>query len=237
MSAGRRSGTEVIGVIERYLEQVIREHGSWLAVLSWGDDRRLMRDGGHGRHATWPPRGRAGSRAGRLAECAQQPRELGRIVRLGRGLKFAERPPAVAVNHGGLLVISPIRANVRRADPEQEEVLLLPVPCPVEAELGHLMPDGVAEILRLGGEAGLLAQLADRGLGEALVVLRAAADREPVRCVRLGRIVAVQEQHPALSVNDKHAACPPAHGLARSHDFTLPSLPRARRSCACWTIA
>src|SRR5262249_7870166 len=130
---------------------MVGEHRSWLAVLPGGDGRGAVRGGRHGRPATWPARGQAGSPAGRLTECAQQPGELGRIVRLACRLKFAERPPAVAVDHGGLLVISALRTDVRRADPQQEEVLLLAVARTAEAELGHLMPDGVAEIACLGG--------------------------------------------------------------------------------------
>src|SRR5262249_18161024 len=132
-------------------------------------------------------------------------------------LQLGYRPPAVTVDDGRFLVVEAVGQDDRAADPELEEVLLLPVTRPVEAEVRHLMPDRLTELIGLRADSGLLSQLAGGRLGEGFAWLSTAADSEPVRLFTPGGIEPVQQQHPAASVDDEHPASATRDHVRTSH--------------------
>jgi hypothetical protein len=123
----------------------------------------------------------------------------------------------VTVDDGRFLTVEPVGQDHRAADPELEEVLFLPVNCPVEAEVGYLVPYGLTKLIGLRPDACLLAKLAGGRLGERLAWLSASADGEPVRLLGLGGIEPVQQEHPAASVDDKNPASATIDRVRTSH--------------------
>src|SRR5262245_15944818 len=131
--------------------------------------------------------------SGADGQVAKQLGELTRIKRLGGGLKLGYRPPSVTVDDGRFLVVEAVGQDNRAADPELEKVLLLPVTRPVEAEVSHLMPDWLTELIGPRADAGFLSELASGCLGEGLAWLSATADGEPIRLLGPGGIEPVQQ--------------------------------------------
>src|SRR5260370_604856 len=108
-------------------------------------------------------------------QVAQQRGGLTGIERLGGGLQLVHGPPPVTVDDSRFFVVKPVGEDDRAADPELEEVLFLPVTGPVEAEVGDLMPHGLAQLIGPRSDAGFFTQLAGCRLREALARRSAAA--------------------------------------------------------------
>ncbi len=142
----------------------------------------------------------------------------------------------MTVHDRRFLVLEAVRADLGRADSEQEEVLLLPEAAAIEAELSDLMPDRLAQVGGVSHDPALLAQLARRRLGQALARLGAPADRDPVRLVPPGRVEPVQHQHPPGGIDDQHPPGSPADNgglvvICHAAHRTENHPPGARRAC------
>ena len=61
------------------------------------------------------------------------------------------------------------------------------------------------EVVGVQHDAGLLADLAQRGRRRVLAVVDPAADREPPAALRLVHVVPADEQHPVVLVEQDHA--------------------------------
>jgi hypothetical protein len=138
------------------------------------------------------------------AELAQKLGQLRRKERLAGGFEFFRAPPAVAVDCLLLDVIQIVQRHRAMADPEQEIGLGLPVMSPIETELNLPVPHRIAQAFRLGCYPGLFPQLAAGGLGCVFAGVDAAAHRDPERMRGVGWIEPVQEQDPAVLIDDEH---------------------------------
>src|SRR5262249_1646444 len=119
-------------------------------------------------------------------------------------------PPAVAVDGaalevgeaGGAYLDIPAFAVGRRCGGEEEPFLAV-VGAAVEAENDAAAPQGAEQFLLGELEAGLLGPSAGGRGAQVLAGLDAAADGEPPGFAGAARVVAVEQQHPALGV-DQH---------------------------------
>src|SRR5690349_2269162 len=138
-------------------------------------------------------------------EAAQQVRQLLGIHGLVGAVQFRGRPPPVGVDGAPFLRIEAGRVDPPLRHPVEVEVLVLPVPPVVVAELDDLVPDGLAQLGRTNPQAGFLEQLPGGALGRRLARVQPAARGEPPAQAGTGRIAAAEQQGAAGIIDQDDA--------------------------------
>src|SRR5205823_4518228 len=141
--------------------------------------------------------------ASHLHQATQQVGQALRVVALAARLQLIDEPPVVPVHRDLLDLVEVGRVDLPGRYPQQEEVLLLPVPPAVERELHHVAENRLAQRGRVDLQPGLLEELAHRALRRVLTRLQPPARGDPVVVRGISRVDAVEEEYPSGFVDQQ----------------------------------
>ena len=151
-----------------------------------------------------------------------------RVVALPARLQLVDGPPVVPVHRDLLDLVEVGRVDLPGRYPQQEEVLLLPVPPAVEGELHHVAEDRLSQRFRVDPQPGLLEQLA-RGRDHAgslrgaeglatvhghagILDVHASARKSVEAAGKLELVAAADPKHVSAFADQDYGGCRPDAG-------------------------